>query len=155
MDTVSSINTENTTKKFINATYTRMEASCKIVAFNVLRPLQRQKRSEREIAALLEVPNSTMQSWRAAEAARNVPRELKLFLSTPFGTEFLQRVVMAAHQSIHFGCGGIRSLQEFLHLSQLSCFVASSEGALQNFSIRYEEHIIKFGEIVETTLADG
>lgn len=155
MDTLSSINTENTTKKCINATYTRMEASCKIVAFNVLRSLQRQKRSEREIAALLEVPNSTMQSWRAAEAARNVPRELKLFLSTPFGTEFLQRVVMAAHQSIHFGCGGIRSLQEFLHLSQLSCFVASSEGALQNFSVRYEEHIIKFGEVVETTLSDG
>jgi hypothetical protein len=96
-----------------------------------------------------------MQSWRAVEAVNKVPKELRLFLSTPCGIEFLQRIVMAAHQSMHFGCGGIRSLQEFLHLSQLSYFVASSEGALQDFSVRYEEHIIKVGEAEEKRLAKG
>jgi hypothetical protein len=155
MDTLSPINTENATKKRIRASHTRKETTCKIVAFDVLRSLKRRKRSERKIAALLEVPNSTMQSWRAAEAARRVPRELETFISTPAGAAFLQRVIMAAYQTIHFGCGGIRSLQEFLRLSQLSNFVASSEGALHAFSVRCEEYIVEFGEREERKLAEG
>jgi hypothetical protein len=64
----------------------------------------------------------------------------------PAGAAFLQRVVISAYQTIHFGCGGIRGLQEFLRLSKLSHFVGSSYGALQAFSMRCEEYIVAFGE---------
>jgi len=155
MDSLSPVSTENATKKRIKITHTRKETSSKIVAFEVLSSLKHKKRSGREITRLLEIPNSTMQSWRTTAAAKEVPYEVEAFLATPFGAEFLQRIVLAAYKSIHFGCGGIRGLQEFLRLSQLSQFVASSEGALHSFSVRCEEHIIEVGEAEEKRLANG
>jgi hypothetical protein len=153
--TLSPIIPENTTKKRIKTTHTRKETSSKIVAFDVLSSLKTKERSGREITRLLEVPNSTMQSWRASAATRSVSHEVEAFLLTPYGAEFLQRIVLAAYQSIHFGCGGIRGLQEFLYLSHLSEFIASSEGALHAFSVRCEEHIIAVGEAEEKKLAAG
>jgi hypothetical protein len=155
MDSLSSSGTQNTTKKRIKATHTRQETSSKIIAFEVLSSLKHKKRSGRSITQLLEVPNSTMQSWRASETAHGVSDEVEAFFSTPCGAKFLQRMVLAAYQSIHFGCGGIRSLQEFLRLSHLNQFVASSDGALHDFSVRCEEHIIEVGEAVEKRLAAG
>ncbi len=64
---------------------------------------------------------------------------------SPIGKLFTHRLVMAAHQSIRYGCGGIRGLQEFLRLSWLEYVVASSERSLEAFSVRYEEHLCAFG----------
>jgi hypothetical protein len=61
---------------------------------------------------------------------------------------------MSAYQTIHFGCGGIRGLQEFLRLSRLNQFVGSSYGALQAFSIRCEEYIVDFGDREEKRLSE-
>lgn len=155
MDPLSSNSTQNTTKKRIKATHTRQETSTKIIAFDVLSGLKHKKRSGRNITQLLEVPNSTMQSWRTSAAMQSASHEVEVFFSTPCGAELLQRIVLAAYQSIHFGCGGIRGLQEFLRLSSLSQFVASSEGALHAFSVRCEEHIISVGETEEQRLAAG
>lgn len=153
MDSLSLIDTQNTSKKCVKISHTRQETSSKIIAFDVLSSLKHKKRSKRSITQLLEVPNSTMQSWIASKA--DVSDEVEVFLSTACGAKFLQRIVLAAYQSIHFGCGGLRSLQEFLRLSQLSQFVASSEGALHDFSVRYEEHIIEVGELEEKSLSAG
>lgn len=155
MDSLSSNDTQNTTKKRVKISRTRQETSSKIIAFDVLSSLKHTKRSKRSITQLLEVPNSTMQSWIASKDVHDVSDEVEVFLSTACGAKFLQRIVLAAYQSIHFGCGGLRSLQEFLRLSQLSQFVASSEGALHDFSVRYEEHIIEVGELEEKRLAAG
>lgn len=43
---------------------------------------------------------------------------------------------------------------DFLHLSQLDQFIASSEGALHAFSVRCEKHMISFGLSQERLLAE-
>ena len=67
----------------------------KIIAFQELRNLEKQKKSAREAADLLEVPNSTMQSWIKQEVLQEIPVELKNFLSTPVGADLLQRIVIS------------------------------------------------------------
>lgn len=127
----------------------------KIIAFQELISLEKQKNSEREAAGLLEVPNSTMQSWKKRTNSQEVPPELAEFLSTPVGADFLQRNVMAVIKQMKCGSDGIRGVQEYLHNSGLNHFVASSEGALQKCWVRCEEYILEFGERVETRLALG
>ncbi len=86
-----------------------------------------------------------MQSWQTEKKNQNIHPELAEFFLSPIGKLFTHRLVMAAHQSIRYGCGGIRGLQEFLQLSWLENVVASSVGALEAFSVRYEEHLVTFG----------
>jgi Family of unknown function (DUF6399) len=62
---------------------------------------------------------------------------------------------MAAHQVTHYGPSGIQGLQEYLRLSGLDRFVASSNGALQKFTERCEKHMITFGDNQEGRLAIG
>jgi hypothetical protein len=155
MHSVSSKPDQKATIKSCKVCRTQPAIARKIIAFQELINLERSKKSAREAAALLEVPNSTIQSWMLKENPLQVSPELAQFFSTVSGAIFLQRVVMAAYQTIHFGCGGIRGLQEFLNLSMLDQFVASSEGALQAFSKRYEEHIVAFGCIQEGKLAEN
>src|SRR5208282_1159013 len=114
MSPVSTCSLENATKKHPKINRSRTEISKKIVAFQELISLKHSKNSAREAAAFLEVPNSTMQSWRSRDDFQEISPELADFFSTPTGAEFLQRVVLSAYQTIHFGCGGIRGLQEFL-----------------------------------------
>jgi hypothetical protein len=115
--------------------------------------LERHKKSAREAAELLEVPNSTMQSWRNQANCRQVPKELTEFFSTPVGADFLQRNTMAVMKLMKCGPGGVRGMQEYLRNSNLDNFVASSEGAIQAFWDRCETYIIKFGKSEEQRLA--
>jgi hypothetical protein len=125
----------------------------KVVAFNVLSNLERHKKTAREAASILEVPNSTMQSWNTQKRTLLKFAEWEEFFLRPSGAELLQRCVMAAHQVTHYGPSGIQGLQEYLRLSGLDHFVASSKGALQAFTERCEEHIIAFGDAEEKRLA--
>ena len=144
---------ENTTKKRPKISRTQPAISRKIIAFEEIMSLHLNKKSERSVAALLEIPNSTMQSWRSREASLNSP-ELDEFFSTLAGKKLLQRIAMSAYQVTHFGSGGIRGLQEFLELSTLNRFIASSYGTLQSFSVRCEKHIVAFGESEERWLVE-
>jgi len=154
MNTVSANGPQNATTKNGKIHRAQPAIARKVIAFQELINLQRWKKSALETASILEVPNSTMQSWRSKGNSSKVSPELTEFFSTVPGSIFLQRLVMSAHQVIHFGCGGIRGLQEFLELSLLDQFVASSEGALQAFSVRGEEHIVAFGKKQEQELAE-
>ena len=154
MDTVSPTTEQNATIKSGKVYRTQPAIARKIVAFQELISLDRSKKSAREAAALLEVPNSTIQSWTLKQNSLQTSPELAQFFSTVSGAIFLQRVVMAAYQAIHFGCGGLRSLKEFLNLSMLDQFIASSEGSLQAFSKRCEEHIVAFGYSQEDKLTE-
>lgn len=149
----SPIDHQNASAKRRKAHRSRPLIADKVVAFNVLTRLEHRKRTAREAAAILEVPNSTMQSWRAQKLTSHTPPEWEEFLSRPSGAEFLQRCVMAAHQVTHYGPSGIQGLQEYLRLSGLDRFVAASNGALQAFTERCERHIIAFGESEEKCLA--
>src|SRR5438552_6939958 len=117
----------------------------KIIAFQELMDTEHIKRSAREASQLLEIPNSTMQSWREQKCSRETPVELIEFFSTLAGANFLQRNIMVVMKLMKCGPGGIRGMREYLRNSGLDAFVASSEGALQNFWERCENCIIEFG----------
>lgn len=154
MTELSPNSSENSTSKSnVKVHRSRQEISNKIIAFHEILALEHNQRSKREISSLLEVPNSTMQSWINRQSDQ-LPPEVGDFFLTSTGAELLTRIVLAAYQSIHFGCGGIRGVQEFLRLSKLSEFVASSEGALHSFSVRCEDHIVSFGEGEEKRLSE-
>lgn len=152
MDTLSSNSEPNTTKKHRKEHLSQPMIARKIVAFQEI--IEQKEVSARSAAKLIGVANSTMQSWQAKPSIKEAPPELQDFLSTLTGAEFLNRVFLAAHQSIRYGCGGLRALKEFLTLSGLHHFVASSEGALHAFSRRYENYIVAFGEREEEKAAD-
>jgi hypothetical protein len=95
-----------------------------------------------------------MRSWKAQEQSPAEPSpELTEFFSTPHGLKFLQKMVAAAMFVIEYGSSGVRGTQEYLHLSGVDQFVASSYGALQAYSMRMEEHIVSFGANEEKLLA--
>ena len=153
MDRLSINSQENTTKKRLKVNRSPPDICRKIIAFEEISRLKEKQRSAREIADFLEVPNSTMQSWRSYKSHPQLDLEVFEFFSTLAGKEFLQLITMSAYQVIHFGSGGIRGLQEFLKLSNLDLFVANSYGALQEFSVRCEQYIVGFGEDQEKKLA--
>jgi len=146
---------ENAIKKRPKVHRSRLEISSKVVAFRQLISLEHNQISERQAAALLEVPFSTMHSWKVQENNQKIDAQLTEFISTPVGQKFLNRLVSSAHMAIRYGHGGIRGLQEFLHLSQLNNFVASSVGALHGFSVRSEEHMLVFGANQEILLGQN
>ena len=152
MRTESSIDHQNASPKRRKIHRSRPLIANKVVACDVLTHLEHRKKTAREAAAILEVPNSTMQSWQAMRRSQK-SAELEAFFSTPVGAEFLQRSVMAVQHVTHYGPSGIHGVQEYLQLSGLASFVASSSGALQSFAERYERHIVAFGECEEKRLA--
>ena len=154
MESVSSISAEKATKKCPKIHRSRLTISKKIVAFDVLANLQHTQRSVREISGIIEVPNSTIRSWLIREDdLEGFSPELTEFFTTPHGVKFLQRMVSAAVLVIEYGPSGVRGTQEYLRLSGLDRFVASSNGALQAYSTRMEQHIVSFGTHEETLLA--
>lgn len=146
---------QNTTIKSCKIYRTQPIIARKIIAFQELINLERRKKSAREAADILEVPNSTMQSWTQQKASQKVPAELVGLFSTPVGADFLQRNIIAVMMLVKCGSSGIRGMQEYLYNSGLDNFIAASEGALQSFWVRCEEYIIAFGEREEKRLAAG
>jgi len=155
MNSVSATSIQNATTKSNKVRRTQPAIARKIIAFQELINLDRKKKSAREAADILEIPNSTMQSWREQKISQKGPIELKEFFSTAAGADFLQRTVLAVMKLMKCGSSGIRGMQEFLHNSGLDIFVASSEGALQKFWSRCEICILEFGECEEKRLALG
>jgi len=155
MAQVSTNSPENATKKRPKEHRSRQEITSKVIAFRQLTSLKRSQISERQAAALLEVPFSTMHSWKIQKDNQEIDPELTEFILTPAGQKFLNRLVSSAHMVIRYGHGGVRGLQEFLHLSHLNKFVASSVGALHAFVVRSEEHILTFGANQEILLAQN
>lgn len=146
---------EIATKKRIKLHRSGQEKACKIVAFQQLTSLKQSQISKRQAAALLEVPFSTMKSWETQESCQELEPELVEFIQTPGGQKFLNRLIASAFMAIRYGHGGIRSLQEFLQLSKLDNFVASSTGALHSYVVRSEKHIVAFGANQEMLLAQN
>lgn len=155
MNPVSENSIQNSTTKCLKTHRSRLTIARKVVAFQELLALQYHKKSAREASGLLEVPNSTMQSWQKQLNSRKMSKELEEFFSTPIGADFLQRNIITVMKLMKCGPSGIRGMQEYLKNSLLDHFVASSEGALQVFWMRCEEAILKFGDEQEKKLACG
>lgn len=155
MNTLSSILSEKATQIRSKIHRSRYTISEKIVAFDALESLEHTRMSGREISSFLEVPDSTMRSWKNQQNALDTPLEVNDFFSTTHGAELLQKIVTAVILVIEYGPSGIRGIQEYLRLSGLGVFVASSNGALQDYSKRIEQHMISFGADEEKRLAEN
>jgi len=155
MTQVSTNSFEYAIKKRPKVHRSRQEILSKVTAFRELTSLKQTPMSERQAAVMLEVPFSTMHSWKTQDNNQEIDPELTEFISTPAGQKFLNRLLSSAHMAIRYGHGGVRSLQEFLQLSQLNKFVASSVGALHAFVVRSEKQILTFGSNQELLLAQN
>jgi hypothetical protein len=131
------------------------EISRKVIAFGEILIANKIK-SAREIAKLLNVSNSTMQTWKEKDNIEpGLDDEVSLFFRTPAGVLFLNRIVIAIMYNNKCGKSGICGVQECLHNSGLDKHVASSVGALQKFWQRCEVCILNFGKNWEQKLAQG
>jgi hypothetical protein len=155
MQPVSILTSQEATKKHQKIHRLPSVISRKVVACQELLNVEHKKLSARKAAELLNVPNSTMQSWIQQINSDKLLSDLAKFLSTPTGSDFLQRSIITVMKLLKCGPSGIRGMQEYLRNTGLAHFVASSEGALQNFWSRCEDYILNFGEREEKRLAKG
>jgi hypothetical protein len=101
--------------------------------------------SQRAIAEDIGIPRSTLQYWRAHKQGMDAEPELVEFFESEVGIAFLHRLVLAAHFVITMvGPSGVRVVCQFLELSGLDSFVASSYGSQQAVSVELEEAIVDY-----------
>ena len=130
------------------------EIARKIVAFEEIISANSMK-SERELVKLLNLPNSTMQTWRAQKIAKEVTEdEVAIFFATPTGSVLLCRIAVAIMYNNKCGASGICGAQECLRHAGLDKYVATSSGVLQNFWMRCQDCILSFGKQWEEKLAE-
>jgi len=131
------------------------EVSRKIIAFETISEAN-QGKSAREISKLINIPNSTMQSWKEnLSVDEAMEDEASAFFRSPVGASLLHRIILSIIFNNKCGHSGILGAQECLHNSGLSKYVASSTGALQKFWERCEDCILTFGKEWEQKLAKG
>jgi len=110
-------------------------------------------RSEREVSEQLKIPRATLQRWRRARLPGEVPVGLAQFIETE---EWLHRQVLAAHLVITLLAGaGIRLVCEFLQLSGLAAFVASSYGSQHKINMALQEAVLAYAEQQRLTLGQA
>lgn len=145
----SPINTNNSSKKIYRP---RQIVARKRIAYQELTN-QEVGVSQRTASKILKIPRTTFQEWEKAEDnLEGDDEEIAKFFSRPVGTKALHRIIMAATTVINFGGSGVRGVQEFLVLSQLNTFVASSTGAIYNWISLVEALICEFGAQQKTLL---
>ena len=134
MEQVSINRTQSTSQKKYKTSRSSLEMSYKIIAFEEIANANPEQ-SARQITRLLNIPNSTMQSWRENKTIveENLESEIAVFLTTLAGQKHLNQVVLAAMYNAKCGRSGLNGMQDFLRHSGLDKHVASSMGTLQNF----------------------
>lgn len=104
--------------------------------------------SQRQVAEEIGVARTTLQHW--IKRKENIAGEKAIveLLESPMGLAFLHQVVMAAHFVItQVGVGGIRLVCEFLELSGLDKYVASSYGSQQKVNQEMQQSIAEYSKV--------
>ncbi len=110
--------------------------------------------SQVRVCKALDIPRNTLRYWLERKAHLEGHPKVVDFFESPEGLAVLHRVCMAAHVVIEFlPRTGIRGMCEFLELSGLSQFVASSYGAQQQVATQIETGIGRYGEMTQARLA--
>jgi len=110
--------------------------------------------SQRQFAQQTGVPRSTLQYWHQQRQQPDLEPDLVKFLESPVGYHFLRRLVLALHLVFHLaGHAGLRRLGQFLGLSQLDRFVASSYGAQQALAGQLQNDLNTFAAEERSRLA--
>jgi len=108
--------------------------------------------SQRVAAQVIKIPRCTLQHWHKSSISAD---ELDAFFAGPVGVAFLHRTVSAALFVIQYRNCGSRGLQEFLQLSGLDRWAASSTGTVYAFACRWEAEIANFGKEQRQILSEG
>ncbi len=108
--------------------------------------------SQRVAARVVKIPRCTLQYWHQSNIAGD---ELDAFFAGPVGLAFLHRMVSAALFVVQYRNCGSRGLQEFLRLSGLDRWAASSTGTVYCFARRWEAEIACFGKEQRQVLSTG
>ncbi len=127
----------------------RDDAVSKVVDFEQAK----NKQSQRQFANEQGVSRTTLQYQLARKKSIDASPILLEFLESPVGMAFLHRIVTAAHYSFtKDGIASIHNVSDFLSLSGLSPFVASSYSTQQRVSNKMDDSIIEFEEFVKPGL---
>ncbi len=103
--------------------------------------------SERQFAAGVGVPRTTLQYWRRRKASLSSSPVAVAFFESPEGVELLHRFNAAAHLvMVWMGNCGIRLLSVLIELTGLGPFIAGSYGAQQAFSAEMQSALVEFGD---------
>ncbi len=130
----------------------RDDVASKIIDFEQAR----HKQSQRQFAIEQEVSRSTLQHWLARKESIDASPGLVEFFESPVGTEFVHRIVTAAPFTFtKDGVASIHNVSNFLKLSGLSLFVASSYSSQQRVSNKMDDTIIEFEESVRPQLSEN
>jgi uncharacterized protein with PIN domain len=155
MDSVSQNTDQKATPKRHKIHRSHPEVSRKIIAFETISEAN-QGKSAREISKLINIPNSTMQSWKEnLSVDEAMEDEVSAFFRRPAGASVLHRITVSIMYNNKCGLSGILGAQQCLRNAGLSKYVASSTGALQKFWERCEDCILTFGKEWEQKLAKG
>lgn len=101
--------------------------------------------SQRKFCNINGVPRSTLQYWISRKSSIDANAVVLDFFETPEGLAFLHRLLSSAHFAFcKTGTASIHNMSEFLKLSGLSAFVASSYGSQQKISEQMDEVINEF-----------
>lgn len=103
--------------------------------------------SQREFAAAVGVPRSTLRYWLSRKAGLDADPELVAFLESPTGLAFLHRLLVALHfLFVQVGLSGVDLVCTFLELTRLDAFVAASHGEQHGVAAAMTDQIIAFGQ---------
>ncbi|WPL17664.1 hypothetical protein Thiowin_02699 [Thiorhodovibrio winogradskyi] len=113
--------------------------------------------SERQAAAAIGCPRSTLRDWsQSALALGDAPAALAAFIATEAGVHWLHRLVLAIQFVITLRAGGgVRLVSEVLELSGLSAFVGSSYGSQQALNAALEQALVDIAAEQRQALATG
>jgi hypothetical protein len=104
--------------------------------------------SQRRFADLHGVPRSTLQYWLSCrEDYADLDPPLAAFFLSPAGDTFLRSIVVALFVVFQqSGLCGLRPLSQFLSLTKLDRFVASSYGSLQRLGCHFQRELPLFAQ---------
>ena len=134
-----------------NQRWTRLERADLFVRYG---ELHTQGVSQRQAAKVLEVPRSTLQTWRVYHDRLDAcPAVVAFFQSVP-GLAFLHQLVIALHLvCVEIGACGIRLVCLLLKLTGLNRFVGASSGTQQQVNRHVEEAMVAYRQEESTRLA--
>lgn len=130
----------------------------RLVQARTLDRLGRQRITQKQAAAELDVARTTLSYWvqRKRKMTAGLDPAVVAFFESEAGLACLHRIIVAAMYTFHKDAScGLPTIQHFLQRSELSSFVASSIGALSKVSSAMDNKIIQFGEDESLRLAEG
>ncbi len=114
----------------------------------------KEKQSQRQFALGKGISRSTLQHWLSRKESIDAAPQYIDFFESSLGAAFLHRIVTAAHFVFtKHGNASRHNISEFLKLSGLEEFIATSYSTHRGVSNTMDDAIIEFGEAEQKKLA--